>query len=113
MMRHGSKHSHVRRIRVPAVAIKFYATKRALVSVGTFARAAERSLFSVDNSQSRKTARKALWPIPCHPALKETKRSRRVTRAANPSAKDVAWYELHAGSRRKPRELRKIAATIV
>src|SRR5207245_4237513 len=71
----------------PAFAIEFYATERTLVSVGTFARATDRSRLPVDNSQSETTGMAARWLIPGHPALANTGRSARVMTAANPSAR--------------------------
>src|SRR5437867_12661339 len=90
----------------PAFAIQFYATERTLVSVGTFARATDRSRVPVDDSQSETTAMAARWLIPGHPALANTGRSARMMTAANPSASDAREVDRHARFGRQPHELK-------
>src|SRR5438093_12657058 len=94
----------------PAFAIQFYATERTLVSVGTFARATDRSRFPVDNSQSETTGMAARWLIPGHPALADTGGRARMMTAATPSARAAREFDRHPGAGRNSREVREVAA---
>src|SRR2546428_13677670 len=89
----------------PAFAIQCYATERTLVSVGTFARATDRSRLPVDNSQSETTGTAARRLIPGHPALVHLGRSGRVRTAAYSMSRVTREFDVHAASARQPPQL--------